>query len=86
MLQHPNVHNEINMEKWALKKLKHPGIVSLYSTFQDYYCLYFVLEHCTGGELWDKLSYKGFMVWSFAELFVDLLVCYFYSAIFADTS
>jgi serine/threonine protein kinase len=50
------------MEKWALKKLAHPGVVTLYATFQDYYCLYFALEHCTGGELWEQLSYKGFMV------------------------
>jgi serine/threonine protein kinase len=39
--RHPNIHQEISMEKRALSKLKHPGIITLFSTFQDYYCLYF---------------------------------------------
>ncbi len=43
--RHPNIHNEVNMEKRALGKLGqpegHPGVAKLFATFQDYYCLYF---------------------------------------------
>jgi len=32
--RHPNVNNEILMEKRVLMRLQHPGIVRLYHTFQ----------------------------------------------------
>lgn len=49
--RHPNVNNEILMERRALTKLKpHPNIIELYHTFQDYSCLYLLMELCTGGE------------------------------------
>ena len=32
--RHPNVNNEILMEKRVLSKLRHPGIIRLYHTFQ----------------------------------------------------
>jgi len=60
--RHPNIHNEISMEKRALGKLRHPGIVTLFSTFQDFYTLYFQMEHCEGGELWARLEDHGCMV------------------------
>ena len=60
--RHPNIHNEIKMEKRALSKLNHPGIVTLHSTFQDYYTLYFQMEHMQGGELWARLNDQGYMV------------------------
>ena len=44
--RHPNVHNEINMEKRALGKLKHPNVITLSATFQDAYTLYFQMESC----------------------------------------
>ena len=44
--RHPNVHNEINMEKRALGKLDHPFIIKLSATFQDAYTLYFLVEFC----------------------------------------
>lgn len=33
-----------------------PGVVTMYSTFQDYYCLYYQMEYLPCGELWLKLS------------------------------
>jgi len=62
--RHPNVHNEVKMEKRALSKLRdagpHPGVVRLFATFQDYYTLYYQMELCEGGELWAQtLSADG---------------------------
>ncbi|KAG5192720.1 kinase-like domain-containing protein [Tribonema minus] len=54
--RHPNIYNEIYMEKRALTKLHgHPGIVILHATFQDFGSLYYLLELCEGGELWSAL-------------------------------
>lgn len=33
-VRHPNIFNEINMEKQVLNKLRHPNIIRLYHTFQ----------------------------------------------------
>lgn len=55
--RHPNVNNEVKMEKAALKKLSadpHPNIILLHATFQDYATLYFLLELCPGGEMWSR--------------------------------
>jgi serine/threonine protein kinase len=58
--RHPNVYNEIHMEKRALTKLGgHPGIIEMHATFQDFSCLYFLLELCEGGELWSALQVDG---------------------------
>ena len=60
--RHPNVHNEVKMEKRALNKLQtmnggpHPGIITLHATFQDYYTLYYLVELCRGGEMWAQTS------------------------------
>ena len=60
--RHPNIHNEIHMEKRALGKLRHPGVITLYATFKDYYCLYFQMEHITGGEVWSRIIKNDCMV------------------------
>ena len=58
--RHPNVHNEIKMEKRALAKLQdgplgcHPNIIKCFQTFQDYYTLYYMQELCDGGEMWAQ--------------------------------
>jgi serine/threonine protein kinase len=53
--RHPNINNEILMEKRALHKLQHPGIVTLYATFQDYGTLYYQMEYLAGKELFSHL-------------------------------
>jgi tetratricopeptide (TPR) repeat protein len=54
--RHPNINNEIFMEKRVLGKLEHPNIVQLYATFQDYGTLYYLMEFMAGGELWKLLQ------------------------------
>mmetsp|Transcript_7306 Transcript_7306/g.10893 ORF Transcript_7306/g.10893 Transcript_7306/m.10893 type:complete len:808 (+) Transcript_7306:100-2523(+) len=57
--RHPNVHNEILMEKRVLNKLKgHPNIIYLFATFQDADTLYYQMELIQGGELWAQLEDK----------------------------
>lgn len=42
----------VNIEKHALNRLNnHPGIISLFFTFQDKHHLYFVLDYASNGEL-----------------------------------
>eukprot|EP01039_Chlorochromonas_danica_P002033 gene2033-2216_t len=55
--RHPNIHNEILMEKRALQKLDHPGIITLYGTFQDAGTLYYQMEYIDGHDLWTALHY-----------------------------
>ncbi len=43
------------MEKRVLAKLRHPLVVTLYQTFQDYSALYFLMELCDGAEMWTLI-------------------------------
>lgn len=43
------------MEKRVLQKLDHPGIVTLYATFQDYGTLYYQMEYIGGSDLWTAV-------------------------------
>ncbi|KAF9102130.1 pkb-activating kinase-like protein [Mortierella sp. AM989] len=49
----------VNIEKNTLYKLDHPGVVKLYSTFQDTSSLYYVLELCQNGELLTFIKKLG---------------------------
>ena len=62
-IRHPNIMNEIEMEKRVLNKLKmHPNVITLHATFSDYYSMYFLLDFVEGGELWRKLIVDGLQV------------------------
>ena len=56
--RHPNINNEVMMEKRALNKLTHPHIINLYSTFHDADALYYQMEYLPGGEVWSLLHEK----------------------------
>ncbi|OQR83335.1 3-phosphoinositide-dependent protein kinase [Achlya hypogyna] len=58
-IRHPNIFNEVNMEKAVLNTLRHPNIIRLYHTYQDATNLYFLMEYITNGELWDALTLCG---------------------------
>ena len=57
--RHPNVNNEILMEKKVLNYLSHPNIVILFSTFQDTQNLYYQMEYLEGEEVWSLLLDKS---------------------------
>jgi 3-phosphoinositide dependent protein kinase-1 len=46
-------------EKNVLSKLNHPNLMRLHATFQDNIALYFVLDLCPGGELFQQLKKAG---------------------------
>ena len=46
----------IREEVKILTKLDHPNIVKYYETYEDQKYMYLVMEHCSGGELFDKIS------------------------------
>lgn len=49
--QRPLLH-EVNI----LKNLDHPNILRIYEFFEDQYYYYIVMEYCSGGDLFDKVS------------------------------
>ena len=42
-----------------LSKMDHPNIVKLYQTYEDSKFVHLVMEHCSGGELFDRIISKG---------------------------
>lgn len=51
-----NQENHIMTEKQILAQFSHPFLVKMVSCFQDEKKLYFVLEYCPGGELFELLA------------------------------
>ena len=49
----------VMIERNILTKLDHPFIVKMHHSFQDNAKLYFVLEFCPGGELFNLLQKKS---------------------------
>jgi len=57
VIHKPSVENSIRLQREILimKRLDHPSIIKLYSVYEDAMNLYFVMELCKGGELFDRL-------------------------------
>jgi calcium-dependent protein kinase len=49
----------IRQEFKILSNLDHPNIVKYYETYEDAKYLYMVMEHCPGGELFDKIANRS---------------------------
>ena len=63
--QHPNVFNEVAMERRILEERlpPHPNIVRLYHAFSDYNTVYYLQElHSDWSDLWSELRHNGVMV------------------------
>jgi serine/threonine protein kinase len=59
--QHPNVYNEIQMERAILLERlpPHRNIVRMYHAFQDYNTLYYLMDlHIVSTDLWSELQWK----------------------------
>jgi len=61
--QSADVIKLLRREISVMKKLQHPGIVSLYDVFEDDSSITMVLEYINGGELYDQIIDRG----SFSE-------------------
>lgn len=61
--QHPNVHNEVMMERRILTQQRMPdhiNIIKAYHAMQDYNSLYFLMElHQHHGDLWSLIRYQS---------------------------
>eukprot|EP00536_Pseudo-nitzschia_multiseries_P010447 jgi/Psemu1/319858/estExt_fgenesh1_pm.C_3190002 len=63
--QHPNVYNEIAMERRVLLERvpHHPNIINMYHAFRDFNNLYYLMDlHDVNPDLWAQLRYRGKMV------------------------
>ena len=49
--------SEINI----MRELDHPNIIKLFETFEDSRNVYLVMEHCEGGELFDRITKVKFI-------------------------
>ena len=50
---------DFEKEVGILKSMDHPNIVKLYETFWDKQNVYLVMEICSGGELFDRITEYG---------------------------
>lgn len=65
LVQHPNVFNEVKMEKALLcdrinssKGTSHPFIIQMHAAFDDYEHVYYLMDlHITCGDLWSQLKH-----------------------------
>jgi calcium-dependent protein kinase len=49
------LHQELSL----LRSLDHPNIIRFYETYEDERYIHFVMEYCSGGELFEKILKKG---------------------------
>ncbi|XP_052208605.1 CBL-interacting serine/threonine-protein kinase 1-like [Diospyros lotus] len=54
-----NIADQIKREIGTLKLLKHANVVGLHEVMASKTKIYMVLEYVTGGELFDRIAYKG---------------------------
>ena len=50
------VAENVISESESLQQIRHPFVVALHYAFQDHSCVYFVLEHVAGGDLFNYLQ------------------------------
>lgn len=63
--QHPNVFNEIAMERRVLLERipSHPSIINMYHAFRDFNSIYYLMDlHNVNPDLWTQIRFNGKMV------------------------
>ncbi len=63
------------MERDILNLLSHPNVVSMHWCFQDDYSLFFVLDYCSGGELFQQLRELGSLSLDYGTFVLAEIVC-----------
>jgi len=66
--------DQVRRERNLLDRLTDEGIVRLHFTFQDALSLYFGLDYCPGGELYDQIRVKGRLEASTAQFYAAEVV------------
>lgn len=67
--------------------MDHPNIVRFYEMYEDDMFIYFVMEHCKGGNLLERVLSKGTEIWkiiyigSFDEIKASIVMRKLFSAI-----
>jgi 3-phosphoinositide dependent protein kinase-1 len=69
-----NKSHEAYIEKEILRKVNHPNVISLISTFQDKNKLYFVLEYATNKDLATFVRSQGVLSYDLAQFFTAEIV------------
>lgn len=62
--------NDLQKEIAVMKEMDHPGICKLLATFEEGQNVFFIMELCEGGELFDRIVDSGFINESFASIVV----------------
>ncbi|KAI5065327.1 hypothetical protein GOP47_0020022 [Adiantum capillus-veneris] len=65
---------QIKREISTMKLIKHPNVVQLYEILASKTKVYIVLEYVTGGELFNKIAYKGRLKEDEARKYVQQLI------------
>lgn len=63
------------MERDILNLLSHPNVVGMHWCFQDEYSLFFVLDYCSGGELYQQLRELGSLSLEYGTFVLAEIVC-----------
>jgi calcium-dependent protein kinase len=61
-------------ELQVLHELDHPNIIKLYETFEDEKYFHLVMEHCSGGDLYEHICHKGVLTEAEAALVMKKLL------------
>lgn len=62
--------NDLQKEIQVMKDLDHPNICKLLATFEEGQNVYFIMELCEGGELFDRIIENGFITEKFSSVIV----------------
>ena len=56
-----------------LRGVDHPNIIKFYGTYEDDKYFHIIMEHCDGGELFDRIVDKGFSEKQAASNFKNMI-------------
>ena len=48
----------VDAELAIMKMMDHPNIIKLYETFEDHRNIYLIMENCSGGDLFERITPK----------------------------